>query len=82
MKNTSPALFLDQLPTGALGKVRALRGGSQLASRLATLGLTPGTPLAVLRNNAHGPLLVMVRETRLALGRGEASKILVERTIP
>lgn len=73
---------LDQLPCGSLVKVHALRGGSLLASRLAALGLTPGTPLVVLRNNTHGPLLVMVRETRLAMGRGEAAKILVERTGP
>ena len=79
--NTPTTQSLDQLPSGSLAKVHALRGGS-LASRLAALGLTPGTPLVVLRNNTHGPLLVMVRETRLAMGRGEAVKILVERTGP
>jgi Fe2+ transport system protein FeoA len=31
----------------------------------------------VLQNPSRGPLLVLVRGTRIALGRGEAAKILV-----
>ena len=39
-----------------------------------------GAPLVVLQNPGHGPMLVNVRDTRIALGRGEAMKILVEET--
>jgi ferrous iron transport protein A len=60
--------------------VRALRGGQQLMSRLSALGLVAGVPVDVLQNRGRGPLLVLVRETRIALGRGEAAKVLVERT--
>ncbi len=58
--------------------VRALRAGRELTSRLAALGLVAGTPLEVLQNRGCGPLLIRVRDTRVALGRGEALKILVE----
>ncbi|MBE0550482.1 MAG: ferrous iron transport protein A [Rubrivivax sp.] len=73
---------LDQLPRGATAVVRQLRGGDELAHRLAALGLTVGAPFVVLQNTRRGPLLVNVRDTRIALGRGEAAKILVERTAP
>jgi ferrous iron transport protein A len=41
------------------------------------MGISVGCQIEVLQNPAHGPLLVLVRDTRIALGRGEASKILV-----
>jgi Fe2+ transport system protein A len=80
MKNTSTTLSLDQLPKGASAVVRNLRGGTELKSRLAAMGLTEGARLLVLQNTGHGPMLVNVRDTRVALGRGEAIKVLVEKT--
>lgn len=69
--------FLDQLVAGTRAVVSALRGGRAFASRLAGMGISVGCQIEVLQNPAHGPLLVLVRDTRIALGRGEASKILV-----
>jgi len=42
------------------------------------LGFTPGTVVDVLQNYGHGPLIVRVREARLALGRKEAGQVLVK----
>jgi ferrous iron transport protein A len=53
-------------------------GGHHFVSRLASLGFTPGTRLRVIQNYGHGPIIVSLRGTRVALGRGEAGKILVE----
>jgi ferrous iron transport protein A len=58
--------------------VRRLAGGKAFASRLAALGLVTGTPFDMLQNRGRGPVLVLARETRIGLGRGEARKILVE----
>lgn len=52
--------------------------GRELTSRLTSLGLTPGADLEVIQNYGHGPLIVNVRGTHVALGRGEARKLLVE----
>lgn len=82
MKNTSITLSLDQLPEGASAVVRNLRGGAELKSRLAAMGLTEGVKLLVLQNTGRGPMLASVRDTRIALGRGEAIKVLVEKTEP
>ena len=54
-------------------------GGHQFLSRLASLGFTPGARLQVVQNYGHGPIIVRLRDTRVALGRGEAKKILVEK---
>jgi ferrous iron transport protein A len=73
---------LDALPAGTSAVVRELRGGSQLVQRLAALGLTEDAPIVVLHNARRGPLLVLVRDTRVAIGRGEAAKIFVEQVPP
>jgi ferrous iron transport protein A len=78
--NRPPAVPLAELPTGTRAVVRALRGGQDLMSRLTAMGLVAGTPVEMLQNRGRGPLLVRVRDTRIALGRGEAVKILVERS--
>ena len=48
-------------------------------TRLASLGFTPGVTVNMSQNYGRGPLIVTVRGTRVALGRGEATKILVKR---
>jgi ferrous iron transport protein A len=71
-------IFLDQLAPGVRGFVSKLQGGRGFLSRLASMGVSVGCQIEVLQNPMHGPLLVLVRDTRIALGRGEAAKILVE----
>lgn len=70
---------LTSLSAGEVGVVRELVGGVGLRSRLATLGFIPGARLTMIQNFGYGPLIVNIRDTRIALGRGEAMKVLVER---
>ena len=47
--------------------------------RLTDLGLTPGTKVTVIQAAPfNGPLEVVVRGSRLAIGRGMANKIFVD----
>lgn len=73
------SLELGAIRTGEVVHIRHVRGGHHFMSRLASLGFTPGAQLRVIQNFGHGPIIVSVRDTRVALGRGEAGKILVER---
>ena len=66
------------MPSGTSVVVHKLKGGRELVTRLVALGFSIGAQVKVLQNRAHGPLLVLVRDTRIALGRGQAQKILVE----
>jgi ferrous iron transport protein A len=78
MDNTSSkALSLDQLASGKTAHIRGLEGGCGFVSRLATLGFTIGASVSMVQNFGRGPLIVMVRDSRVALGRGEAAKVSV-----
>jgi Fe2+ transport system protein FeoA len=55
----------------------AVRGGLNLRKRLADLGLNIGMTVRVVRVNPHGPLILAVKDGRLALGRGMAHKVMV-----
>lgn len=68
---------LVELPVGQKAVIHHLRGGRFLFTRLAALGLLPGTPITVTRNWQHGPLLVSARGGQVALGRREAAHIIV-----
>jgi Fe2+ transport system protein FeoA len=47
--------------------------------RLMDMGLTPGTRVTVVKSAPfHGPFEILVRGSRLALGRGMAERIFVE----
>jgi Fe2+ transport system protein FeoA len=48
-----------------------------LGERLAALGFVPGTALWVESNNGRGPVIVRVRGARVAIGRGQAGRMLV-----
>jgi DtxR family Mn-dependent transcriptional regulator len=48
--------------------------------RLEDMGLTPGTPVTMVKAAPlNGPLEIVVRGSRLALGRGMAERIYVEK---
>lgn len=70
---------LGAVPAGESVQIRTLAGGHEFLSRLASLGFTPGTRVTVVQNRGRGPLIVTLRDTRVALGRGEALRILVDR---
>ncbi len=69
---------LTLLPDGGKGIVRKITGGFGVRRRLYELGFTEGTEVYVLKSAGPGPVLLLVRGSRLALGRGVAMKILVE----
>lgn len=66
------------LMAGEGRKVRIclLQGGKSLVMRLTELGLNQGCEVRVVQRQ-HGGLIVARGETRIALGGGMASKILV-----
>jgi len=64
-------------PSGAIVRIVRIYAGKGLTQRLMELGLTNGAELRILKNDV-GPLLLHVRGVTIALGRGVASKVLVE----
>jgi len=73
-------LLLVNLKEGEGAEIISVLGGQMANKRLADLGLTPGTKIKVLRKAPFfGPIEIEVRGSKLALGRGIASKILVKK---
>lgn len=75
-----PLTALKDKETGTVTSIKSGRGrGWGFEKRLMDMGLTPGTKVTVVKSAPfHGPLEVLVRGSRLALGRGMAEKIFVE----
>lgn len=69
---------LNEVPVGRRMRIRQLRGGKVFITRMTVLGFTEGAEIQVIQNFGHGPLITIVRGVRVALGRGEALKVLVQ----
>ena len=70
---------LGELNEGERATVQGFDAGHNLVSRLSALGFTPQAEVVMIQNFGSGPLIVKVRDTRIALGRGEAMKVRVKR---
>lgn len=70
---------LGALRAGEVGVIGEVRGGHGFVSRLSCLGFTPGARIEVVQNYGHGPLIVAIRDSQIALGRGQAMKVYVSR---
>ena len=58
--------------------VAHIRAGFKATQRLSGMGITPGTQIKVLSQAPfRGPIQILVRGTRLAIGYGLAMKIFV-----
>ena len=69
---------LTSLQIGHIGIIVNIFAGIKVNQRLTSLGLIPGTKIIKLSSAPfHGPVQLKVRNTRLAIGRGLANKIMV-----
>jgi len=69
---------LSFLTNGEEGIIKEVRGGIGIRGKLMGMGMVKGKTLRMVKNDARGPVIVALEETRLALGRGMAQKVLVE----
>jgi ferrous iron transport protein A len=74
----SKPISLKDLSVDHYATILAFNVGTVEATRLVSLGFTPGAEVSMAQNYGRGPLIVTVRGTRVALGRVEAANIFVE----
>ena len=74
------AMQMLNVQKGKFYLIKELLSGYRMKTRLLSMGLTIGTIFKVIHFNDRGPMLIHVRGTQLALGRGIVSKITVEET--
>jgi ferrous iron transport protein A len=70
---------LSMLSAGEEAQLVDVRGGHGIRRRLSAMGLNPGMKVTVVQNAMRGPIILGVMDSRIALGRGMAHKILVSR---
>jgi len=71
-------LPLAMIAEGEEVKLINIVGGRGMRRRLADLGLNPGMLIKVVRVDPQGPMIVAVKGSRIALGRGMAQKVMVD----
>lgn len=72
-------MTLDQVYENRKAKVIDIKGGSGIRQRLSQMGIHPGDEITMLRYGAlRGPILIEIHGSQVALGRGIASRIIVE----
>ncbi|MHB8139217.1 MAG: ferrous iron transport protein B [Smithellaceae bacterium] len=77
----APPDIVTSLHEGDQGIIHSIDGGSALTSRLAGMGIVTGARFRIAQVSG-GLIVVQVSGTRIALGRGEASKISVYKIDP
>ena len=72
----SPDITLETAAQGQWLRLMHIDAGKQLTHRLTELGLTPGVKLMIVHDSG-GPMVLSVRDSRVAIGRGMAGKLFV-----
>lgn len=71
-------MVLSQADPGKEFTLVDIIGGRGIKSKLYSMGLIPGTRITVVSKAAAGPIILKARDSRLAVGRGMANKIIVK----
>ncbi len=69
---------LDFLKPGDAGKITSINGRQNFLSRISGIGFSLNEKIEMLQNNKRGPVIVSLRGSEVALGRKEASAVIVE----
>ena len=74
MNNIIPLSFVD---IGDKVVIDKISGGDNFSKKMMEMGFNRGAEIIIVSNN-NGPIIVRVGESRVALGRGMAQKIMVK----
>lgn len=70
--------LLTNIKSGKTVELISIEGGFCMEKRLSELGLLPGEKINILSNFGVGHIMIIVKGSKLALGRGLAEKLLVK----
>ncbi len=68
---------LEELPSGAKGRIVSVHAPGRWSQRLLQMGFVPGNIVEVLINTGMGPIVVRIMGVTISLGRGIARRIYV-----
>jgi len=67
-------MVLSRIDQGEEVTLIDIEGGRGVRSKLYSMGLVPGTTLKILNRSGSGPVMIALKDSRLAIGRGMAEK--------
>lgn len=70
------SISLNAISVGRYVEIQNLEGGEVMCKRLMEMGINKGIVIEVIRNDT-GPLIIGLGQTRFALARGMAQKVMV-----
>lgn len=73
-------LTLAHAVSGKKYRIIKVEGGCKLNSRLCAMGLMPNELLSVYAASRGGPVIISVKGSRFAIGRGMTNRIIIEET--
>lgn len=79
MNHQNNIMPLALLSVGEEGTIVDINGGICMTQRIYEMGFTKTTKVKVLSSSLSGPILVKIRDVRIALGRDIAMKIMVRK---
>jgi Fur family ferric uptake transcriptional regulator len=77
LRKREPTIPLAMAAPGEVVRIAGFLGGRGMERRLTSMGLHQGAQVEIINSSGPGPIIVASRQTRIALGHGMASQILV-----
>jgi Fe2+ transport system protein FeoA len=75
--NETDCLKLTDSVSGSVVRINKITGGEKLRDKLLSMGLLPGKDIEVLSVRQNGPVIVKINDTRIVIGHGMASRIMI-----
>lgn len=79
--DSGSSIPLAFLPNGSECEIIEFRGGRGMVQQMAKMGVIPFTKIRMVSSNFPGPVLIDVKDSRIALGSGIAMKIIVNEVL-
>lgn len=70
-------IILSSVKSGTKVKIAKIDAKKGMSGRMAAMGIIPGTEVKVMQNDMKGPIVLLVKDSKIALGRVMTDKITV-----
>ena len=78
--NGKKLITLAQVVAGKKYRIIRIDGGCRINSKLCAMGLMPNELLSVYTASRGGPVIIAIKGSRFAIGRGMTGRIIIEET--
>ncbi|MCK5310534.1 MAG: FeoA domain-containing protein [Desulfobacteraceae bacterium] len=78
LRQRNLVISLDHIKQGEKVVVVGFEGGQKIAERLSSMGIRKGATIEIVTTQAGGQIVAAVEESRFVIGRGMATKVMVQ----